>query len=253
MPSEVRHSAGQLVPVWQSIPLSPAFVGDEVHVWSLALSGDEAGHHHAGLAPEEQAHADTLRIPAVRRNFVCRRAQLRRVLAGYLGVPSRELAFITNAHGKPALANPEIPALRFSYTHSADLALLAVACDRELGVDVEHHRPRADALGLARRWFAAKESAALAALPEAAQSDAFYTIWTRKEAFVKALGLGLSFPLDEFVVSECASAVDWLLEVRGDIPAPGQWTTATFSPGVGFSAALMFAGEAAPIHWFRAD
>lgn len=225
-----------------------------MHVWHLSLPAEDAVATRvaACLTPEEQATAQRFVFAPLRRAFALRRALLRHVLADYLGRPPASLRFLTGAHGKPSLADlPPGEDLRFNFSHSGEFALLAVTRGREVGVDIEQHRPKLDALGLAASCFAPAEVAALRKLAPAEVPAAFFAGWTRKEAFIKALGLGLSFPLDAFAVSLDEPAQ--LLQVRGVPPTPDEWTLRTLPVGPGYSAALALPGPAPVLRlWARA-
>jgi 4'-phosphopantetheinyl transferase len=152
----------------------------EVHVWRIELA-------RVDLLPildkSERARAAAFRFEEHRRRFIAAHVALRRTLAPYLASDPAALRFSIADYGKPYLAGAS---LRFSLSHSAGLALIAVALDTDLGVDVEHIRPNPDVVALARRFFPPDEAAAVAADP-----PSFYRYWTRREAFLKALGLGL--------------------------------------------------------------
>lgn len=223
---------------WQPPFEIPRLASDEVHVWRINLAVADEADAPECLSDDELARAQRFRFVTERRRFLNRRVRLRQGLARYLNCAPRVLRFGANAFGKPTLANE--PSLRFSFSHSADLALLAVAREREVGVDVELQRPLPEARRMAQSFFAPDELAALASLPEDAFVPGFFECWSRKEAFVKALGLGLSFPLDSFVVSVGQPAE--LLEVHGLPPPPASWTLLDLEVGAGFSAALAVEG-----------
>jgi len=194
----------------------------------------------------------------VRRRFVVARAALRGVLGAALGQPPRSLRFVEGPHGKPALAD-QPPPLRFNLSHSGELALLALSLDRELGVDLERRRHHLDHLGIARRYFAPDELAALAALPAAQQETAFYRCWTRKEALLKAKGAGLTLPLDSFAVS-VTEAAPQLLRTDWDTTEAQRWRLFHLAPAPGAIGAVAIAapaGEAEPavrrFDWSLAD
>ena len=213
----------------------------QLHRVRLEAGPDEERELAACLPADEIAAAGRFRFERDRRNFTLRRALLRRILAGYLGVAAAAVRFVANEFGKPSVADAaDVGDLRFSYSHSGDQALLAVTLGRELGVDLEQHRAIPDALQMAESFFAPREVAALKALPADELAAAFFACWTRKEAFIKALGLGLSFPLNAFAVSleEPAS----LLELHGVPPPAGAWTLQSLPVGAGWSAALVVQG-----------
>lgn len=149
------------------------------------------------LAPDEADRAARFRFERDRRRYVVGRAQMRAILGAYVGRDPRELRFCYGAHGKPALpvASAE-PRLDFSMTRSHELGMLAIQLDADVGIDVELLRPFPEALDIAKRFFAPQEFTMLASLPAADVSAAFFSCWTRKEAMVKSMGLGLSQPID---------------------------------------------------------
>lgn len=186
--------------------------------WNLdtdPLSGD-AGE--ALLSEEETARSRRLVTSRLRRRFVAGRARLRSLLAEHLGREPRALEFVHNEYGKPRLA--QAPSVHFSLSHSEDLALLAVSDTFEIGADIERVRT-IDHLDLARRYFHPNEVAAIERSPDADdQRLAFFQVWTLKEAVVKALGKGLSIPLDTFEVSIATSPPVLALTPEG---APRSW------------------------------
>ena len=170
----------------------------EVQVWLEWIDDAPTAVGMALLDDDERARAGRFRFERDRRRFVARRAFLRHVLAGYVGVAPRNLRYRTSSNGKPELAGTF--GVAFSASHADGLAVVAVAIDGQVGVDVERSRPMADSLDLARRLFSAWERARVEAAPTSMRSEAFLRIWTRKEAYVKFVGTGLSMPLDAFDV-----------------------------------------------------
>lgn len=167
----------------------------EILIWSWSLD-DDPPSGGALLTDEERQRARRFVGPLLQRRFVAARAQLRELLGRHVGRDPRGLVFAVNEFGKPRLADH--PGVRFSLSHSQDRALLAVSDGPEIGADLEMIRS-VDHLDLARRYFHPDEVAAIER--DADPQQAFFRIWTLKEAVVKAIGLGLSLPLDEFAVS----------------------------------------------------
>jgi len=195
------------------------------------------------LSAEEQARAERFYSPVDRARYAAGRGILRALLARYLGIPAGDLRFRTNAHGKPALESDHGPAdLRFNLSHSHGLALFAFALRREVGVDLEFIRPSRTEGRLAERFFSPQEVAALRALPESAQTEAFFHCWTRKEAYIKARGGGLSIGLSSFAVSLAPDQLTNLSIACHDGPEPGRWSLRALPPGAGYVAALTAEG-----------
>jgi 4'-phosphopantetheinyl transferase len=161
---------------------------------SLVRTADELAILRETLTDDERERADRFVFARDRERYTVARAELRRLLANHLGAPPR---ICYGAHGKPALVGG---GLAFNVSHAHDLGVIAVACDREIGVDVERER-EVDIAGLATRYFSPREREELLALPDAERLAAFFRCWTRKEAYVKARGEGLAIPLDAFTVS----------------------------------------------------
>ncbi len=171
----------------------------------------------------------------MRDDFVVSRAVLRILLSRKLGARPADLRFEYGPQGKPALAGS--PSIHFNASHSAGLFACGFAPDRAIGVDVEQHRDSSDLAQIARRFFSPAECRDLMDVPAAARIAAFYDCWSRKESFIKALGGGLSIPLDSFRVSLTPERAA-LLEVRDDLAEARAWTIHSFRPGAGFSGAL---------------
>jgi 4'-phosphopantetheinyl transferase len=201
-------------------------------VWLTGLDGNS--DDVAVLSADERERADRFAIPLVRARFVAARRFLRTTLADQLGCRAHELQFGYGAHGKPFLIDAD---LRFSLSHSGGWAALVVA-RHEVGIDIEEIRPDRATDDLAKRFFAAREWEALRTLTDAERCAAFFRCWTRKEAFIKLIGDGLSFPLDEFEVTLRPDEPPALLSVRGDAEAARRWTLHEVTAPPGFAAAL---------------
>ena len=169
-----------------------------------------------------------------RNRFIAGRALLRDLLAGYLGQPPEAIRFAYNEWGKPALAPGFVTRdLRFNLSHSEDLAMYAFVLDRDVGVDLEMIRAEVANERVAGNFFSASEVATLRALPLEHQAEGFFNCWTRKEAYVKARGQGLSIELKSFDVSLIPGQEAKIL--RGD-NCRG-WSLVSFKPDQGFVAA----------------
>ena len=218
---------------------------DRVDVWATGLDRDPGGlaRLRESLADDESARAERFHFERDARRFVVARAVLRDVLGAYLGVAPRDVRFVYGPRDKPALAPPfDAAGVQFNVSHSGEIALYAVTLDRQVGVDVEQVRPLPDLAVLAERNFSPTERGALLALPAARRPPAFFACWTRKEAYVKALGDGLSHPLDAFTVSFAAGEPARLVEIVGDAAAAARWTLAAIDVGAGYEAAVAVDG-----------
>lgn len=201
---------------WRASPQHPDITDDDVHLW-LAQVGDlpTDGRLNASLSPDEQTRAERLHKHGDRELFVLAHAMLRDVLARHLGLKPSEVMLETGACGKPRLARQHGSNLQFSLSHSGRLALLGIAQRHEIGVDVEAAVPHDDLADVAAHVFSPDERAALARIEGSARCDLFYTLWTRKEACVKAWGKGLRMPLQDFSVLPPTDAL-----AESPIPCP---------------------------------
>lgn len=210
----------------------------EVHIWKLQpeLAGDLARYSRI-LSREEQERADRFRFPHLARNFIVDHGRLRLILASYAQTAPQELAFALNEYGKPELAHPAGP-LRFNLSHTEGLSLLAVCLHSPVGIDVEAVRPMTDWRDIAHSHFSLTEIAALDETPQADRTHAFFRCWTRKEAFLKAHGLGLSIPLDSFAVSVAREELPALLECAWDDGETRRWSLMSLALGERYAGAL---------------
>lgn len=225
---------------WRAARERLAVATDGVDVWRVPLDAppDRIEELTQGLSEDERARALRFYQSKDRRRFIFARAALRQILATTLQVAPDALRFGYGPQGKPRLVDG---ALCFNLSHSDELALVAVARGREVGVDVERMRAARDAARLARRFFARNESDALMALPPAQRLAAFYRCWTRKEAYLKARGDGLSLPLDAFEVSLDPDAPAKLLAAPD---GAGTWALCDVPAGPEYAAALAVEGAA---------
>jgi 4'-phosphopantetheinyl transferase len=226
---------------WPLPPPTVRLTGGEIHVWRAWLEEPARGGYDLAriLSPEERQRAKRVRFERDRLRFVAARAALRIILGRYLAVQPQDVCFAYGQHGRPYLAS-EIgnPRLDFNAAHSGPLAVFAVASDMPIGVDVEQVREMPDADDVAARFFSAREYADYAALPADAKQLGFYMCWTRKEAFIKALGEGLAHPLDQFDVSLAPGEPARLLRVALDPDEAKHWSLISLTPAPGFVAAL---------------
>ncbi len=226
-------------------PADPVRLAEkEIHIWRIRLdpTPNDLTRHVAQLDPDERARAGRFHFPHDRARFIAAHSALRVILSRYLDVRPVDLAFGYTRFGKPFIQEPPQPdpkLLAFNMSHSHDVALVAVGRDCALGIDIERIRPELAEQHIAERFFAPSEVTALRHLPSEAQAEAFFNCWTRKEAFVKARGEGLSLPLDRFAVSLTPGAPAVLLAINDDPHEAGQWHMQALMPWPGYAAALV--------------
>ena len=223
----------------------PVLTDDQVHVWRIPLnhSPERTSLSLEILSPDERQRASRFHFDKDRNQFVQARAAQKSILSKYLKVRPQELEFSYGAQGKPALANINADSeLRFNLSRRDGLALLAVCRGREIGVDVELVRTGMSLFEIAEISFSARELTTLRGLPESLQASAFYNCWTRKEAYVKARGEGLSFPLKQFDVSLAPGDSVRLLQVRDNLDDVDRWTLQEIPVGENYVAALIVEG-----------
>ena len=226
--------------VWITAPTAPVLDDGEVHVWraSLARPFASLGHLRESVSEDELARGSRYVLDRDRRRFLVTRAVLRSILGRYLGMSPAALTFTYGVRGKPALASRAGKDVTFNVSRSHDLAIFAVARSSDVGVDLERIRPVADSDLIAAGSFSPAENAVLRLLPSADRRRAFFACWTRKEAYLKAVGEGLGFPTDRFVVTVHPSEPARLVHVDGDPGAPLRWTLQELAPAAGYLGAL---------------
>ncbi|MFD0936623.1 4'-phosphopantetheinyl transferase family protein [Methylobacterium trifolii] len=212
-------------------------------VWTVDLALSEAGRARCAgvLSSEEETRAGRFLRAEDQARYRTSHAALRLILGLALDADPRRLRFTTGPAGKPALAGPD-RGLAFNLSHSGSRALVGLSRQGPIGVDVEAVRPLPDALRIAHGHFAPDEAASLAALPAGQVEAAFFALWTRKEAVVKALGAGLSLPLADFSVS-LPPDPPRLLRILGG--SPRAWTLRHLEPGPGTVGAAAIASAEA--------
>jgi 4'-phosphopantetheinyl transferase len=219
-----------------------SIAADEIYLWLADLSVPEHEYKRllAVTSADEQYRARRLRLESRRRRFVAGRGTLRVLLARYLGTTPERVGFRYGIYGKPALDTRHASDIEFSVAHSDDLAVFAIGRGADLGVDVEHmHTTGAGAI--VEQFFTAGERAVYARLPEADKPLAFLHAWTRKEAYLKGCGAGLSGPFTDVEVTmtrgeptrllstgATGRAGDWWL---ADLPSPGTYIGAVAARG----------------------
>lgn len=235
-------SAGSL---WSSPPSSLSVQPGDVHIWRLAL--DVAVEPFLELLQRSELdRANRFYFEKDRKRFAIARGFLRVLLGRYLQTDPKSLMFSYGAYGKPGLAGTS---LRFNMSHSGNLALYAFTEGREIGVDVEQERADFTTDDIAGRFFSPFEVESLCRLPGDERVASFFRCWTRKEAYIKATGRGLSQPLDGFDVTLGPGERAALL--RNDDGTHERWTMAGIDVGPGYAGAVAVEGQISSIHFWN--
>jgi 4'-phosphopantetheinyl transferase len=219
---------------------------DEVHLWRVDLSAVAQGEERwkQMLSPDERARAARFHFSRDRQHFTATRALLRMLLGSYLEYDPTKVVFRYADKEKPSLDPAAHRTLiDFNVSHSGTTALLAFTRGRALGVDVEQLRDNFDHQAIARRFFSAQEQSQLAELAPSDRYAAFFRCWTRKEAYIKAQGTGLSLPLNQFDVSLKPGEMNALVSTRPDSSEAAYWSLREVSAGEGYVAALCVQGH----------
>ena len=226
-------------------------IGEDIHVWHASLDHDDAGVHclEALLSPDEKTRASRFHFDKDRDRYAAARGLLRELLGAYLQQSPASLRFSYAEHGKPFLAG-EKPASGFNFnvSHSGDVVVYAFANGRNVGIDVE--QMRADAAGdeIAHRYFSAREIDDLRSLPPSDKLEGFFNCWTRKEAYLKATGMGLNLGLDGFAVSLAPGEPAKFLS-----GVDSKWQIAAFNPAGSYASAVVYDGAPCIIRYFSAE
>ena len=215
--------------MWSQPPESLSLSSGEVHVWRARLDEPAASltalqeNFLRTLAEDERVRASRFHFEKDRRRFVLARGFLRALLGRYLQTTPEEVSFSYGPYGKPALSGAGAP-LRFNASHSHELAVYAFVEEHEIGVDVEYIKKDLMTEEIAQHFFSAAEIQSLSALPATEKTAAFFRCWTRKEAYIKAIGSGLSHPLDKFDVTLAPGEPATLLRDHLDPAAATRWS-----------------------------
>ncbi len=226
---------------WTPPPDSLNLEGHHVDVWRLSLNllTDSVKSLESTLSADETKRAARFHFEVDKNRFIVAHGVLRRIVGRYLHNDPAELTFSVNDYGKPALVNS---ALEFNLSHSGDSALIAITQGRKIGVDVERIRQGISSHVIAQQYFSKAEVAELQSLPIEQRGSAFFTCWTRKEAYIKAQGLGLSLPLESFDVSLAPGHPAILRATRPDEKESARWTLRSLDIDPNYAGAVAVEG-----------
>jgi 4'-phosphopantetheinyl transferase len=234
--------------LWHPPPCELSLDANHVHVWLAALDpGAEATESLCEiLSDDERQRAARFRFQKDRDRFIVARSTLRNILARYLHSDPRRLRFEYGEHQKPFI---ESTRLRFNLSHSHRLALYGVALDKEIGIDIEHIRADFASLDIAERFFSPREVISLKSFPDCARTEAFFNCWTRKEAYIKVRGTGVSHGLENFAVSLDEPAR--LLSDLSDPQAVSRYSLFNLRPAQEYAGAVAVEGQGLSLKFWQ--
>jgi 4'-phosphopantetheinyl transferase len=243
-------------PVWSLPPDELALSENEIHIWRNPLDRDGFTIKKYGkiLSQEEFARAVRFHFERDKRRFVMSRVGLRMVLGWYLGLSPDQIRFHYGEYGKPSLGNEHKGGLiQFNMAHSSELAICAFVRNISVGVDIEKIRTLPDADQIAERFFSAAEYSDYQTVFDAQKSLAFFNCWTRKEAFIKAIGEGLSYPLHKFEVTLIPDDSAELREIYDDPQEAANWEIRSFIPAQGYLGAVAIREQGLKVRFFESE
>lgn len=232
--------------------MPPSSVGPQtissrtVHLWQfdLAISKDQVERYRDLLSRDENQRADRFYFDRDRIHFIAGRAAVRIILARYLQLSPETIVFSYAPNGKPELAGGlQESGLKFNLSHSRNRALLGIASNACIGVDIEFINQEFASDEIAQRFFAPGEITRLREMSAKERPAAFFSCWTRKEAYIKAVGQGLSLPLDSFEVAFGPGVKPSLLRVETSPDEAGRWSMYNISAAEGYAAAIIIEGK----------
>jgi 4'-phosphopantetheinyl transferase len=237
--------------MWLNPPDNLNLSDDEAHIWRADLKFNECFQTSflKLLSPDEKSRAQKFRFTKDSRNFIIARGILRSLIGKYLKIKPAEISFRYSEFGKPGIADNH--SLQFNISHSKNIALFAFIKKLNVGVDVEFVNPDIEVKDIAEKFFSPNEVLNLYALPEKQHTLGFFNCWTRKEAFIKAVGEGLSFPLNKFEVSLEPDKPAKLLATDWEPKAVSKWSIFSMSPATNFVGSLAIEGVVEKIKFWN--
>ncbi|MGB6976190.1 MAG: 4'-phosphopantetheinyl transferase superfamily protein [Gammaproteobacteria bacterium] len=241
--------------LWERPPITPDLTENKVVVWcaDLDLAPEKIDQLTKTLSADEQQRADRFVASRHRQHFTAARGILRQILGHYLQQAPQKLAFAYQEHGKPMLSDEFKGRLFFNLAHSQEIALYALCLNKELGVDIEQTARNVPGQQIAQRFFSEMEYETFMRLPIEEQPIAFFNCWTRKEAFIKAIGAGLSYSLRRFEVNYLPRQPAKLNRIDGDEQIAAQWALFDLQPAEGYVGALALTKPVTELVCYRWD
>jgi 4'-phosphopantetheinyl transferase len=248
--NNVRTASGALACAFSSRAKFPQLASDAAHVWIVHTGQlpSDCEKIKCFLSVDECEKADRFVFERDRERYIIRRALLRMILGHYLALRPEEVLFRYNQYGKPMLDNKD---LFFNLSSSFDCTIYAVAHGRQVGVDIEKIRAFSEMKSVAKRSFSPAEFKFYCSRMKAATQKVFFKYWTRKEALIKAIGSGLSIPLDTFDVSGDAGEAIRPVEIELSKGNQSHWMIFDLDHRPGFASAAAIEGSIAPAFCVR--
>jgi len=230
-----------------SLPSSFQLASDEVHSWcaSLDVPPETSARLYTTLTPDERTRSARFHFERDQQRFIVARGVLRDLLGRYLQIQPSQITFVYNAFGKPDLGPEFGSRLKFNLSHSNGLTLIAIATASNIGVDLEYIRAHSDYADIVQRFFSAAEVDYLSALPRHLYAKAFFSCWTKKEAYLKACGKGLAIPLNSFSVPLTTDPA------YSPVALCVGWSLYTLRPAPGYAGALAIEGTGWRLHQWQ--
>ena len=233
-------------------------LNEQVHVWcaNLDLPDAKLASLATLLSPDEQTRANNFRFPHLKTRFIAARGILRQLLGNYLSISPDEVKFIYSDRGKPQLSNSQQDQLlQFNISHSQGYALYGFTYQNLIGVDIECLREMPDALKIAQRFFTAREYQLLQETAKEKQQALFFTLWTAKEAYLKAIGTGLAGSLDQVEIELKQDENPCLQAIAGDQAVAANWLLVPCLPSIDYIGAIAIKTNQSPkqikyCHWY---
>lgn len=239
---------------WVQSPLPVMLKPDEIHIWRVFVDEWLAAIPDLlkFLSPEEQARAQRFYFERDRNCSIIARGLLRRLLGHYCAIDPAKIVLHYNEFGKPALTATDLPfPLYFNLAHSHASIVYAFTCINRIGIDIEYMRTNIEYEELAQHYFSPAEKLQLQAVPSEQKIRAFFAGWTRKEAYIKARGKGLSIPLDSFDVTLQPDEDPRLLDCREDPLSVGRWSFYALPAYEHYAGALALDGSCERLHFWH--
>lgn len=227
---------------WLSLTVTPGLKRDEVHVWLARLGEEKAAPLEPFLSPDEQARVKRFRFERDKKQFIVGRGLLRVILGKYLKAKPEQICFEYNKFGKPSIASDSHADIKFNLSHSDGLALYAFARNREIGVDLERIKSSLIEDGMLAQFLTSQEKACFKRLAENEKNRFFFECWTRKEAYLKARGNGLSLPANQIEISAVSKSPAKIIDKISEFRQP-RFYFQNLPPIPGYAAALAVEGN----------